>query len=115
MWVQGALKTFILIWAAWLALAQPGLPACWMAPRPCEAHVHFGDGHAGQPHSHDYLLDLSRAQAGQGLPVQVVPAALLLALLFSTGLFRSLAGLPLFRQQRVWLPEIPPPRTSLCS
>jgi len=115
MWAQGAFKTFIVIWAAWLVLAQPGLPACWLESRPCETHLHFGSGHAGHPHSHEYLFDLSRAQASQGLPVQVIPAALLLALLFSTGILRSPAGLPLFRRQRSWLPDPPPPRASLCS
>jgi hypothetical protein len=100
----------ILLIAGWMALAGPGVPACWLEPRPCELHLHFGSEHAGSPHSHDYLFDLTRAQAVSGLPVLLIPVSLLLALLFQTALFRGLAGLPLFHLQRALSPEPPPPR-----
>lgn len=105
----------ILFWAGWLVLTQPGLPSCWLELDPCEVHVHFGDEHAGKPHSHGYLFDMSKAQTAAGLPVHVIPASLLLALLFSTSIFRGLGEQPLNKLQRFLLPEPHPPRTPLFS
>ena len=107
---RSAVRFFILLWASYLALAQPGLPPCWLQARACEVHVHFSDAQAHSHHSHDYLFDLARADGAQITPVPLIPGGYLIKFLFPLMLFGILAGPAL--QERTWvrLPEPPPPR-----
>jgi hypothetical protein len=93
------------------ALAQPGIPACWLEAHPCQIHIHFSHEQAAHPHSHDYLFDMAKADS-PALPVLLIPISLLIELLFLIQIFQN-TGIPTFNM-RGWilLPEPPPPRFS---
>ncbi len=103
-------RLFILAWAGYTALAQPGVPACWLEAHPCEVHIHFSQHQAETPHSHGYLLDLAGAQGAPGLANPVTPIGLLIGLLFSSQVLRELAFPSLAAFLWKSPPEPPPPR-----
>jgi hypothetical protein len=105
----------IFLWAGCLALAQPGLPACWLEARACELHPHFSQYHAETAHSHDYLFELATAQVSQGLPVLLVPLSLLLAELFRAGILKEISDPAFFERFWKYPVETPPPRFVLPS
>ncbi len=110
---RSASRLLIIMLAGYMALAQPGLPPCWLQAHACEVHPHFSKHHAETPHSHGYLLDLAKANAAQGLVSPLIPAGLLIELL-SLGLFlRSTLGPDILEQAWIPLLEPPPPRASL--
>jgi hypothetical protein len=108
-------RTSIFLWIGYIALTQPGLPACWLEAHACEIHVHFSVHQAEIPHSHDYLLDLTKAQGASVLPSLLIPAGFLIALLFGSRIFRQVV-FPLI-ENFFWntLPDLPPPRLALSS
>jgi hypothetical protein len=103
----------MLLCTLYLALAQPGVPACWLSARACALHQHFSPAQAHHPHSHDYLHDLAAGQALQLLPASLAPAGLLIALLFLIQIWRVMRPAALRPPLWVWLPEPPPPRAFL--
>ena len=103
----------IILWACYMALAQPGLPACWLEARACQNHTHFSESHGQSDHSHDFLLDLAKTQASHGLPGLSVPVSLLLAVLFSTRILRAASVPLLFEFSWKVLLDPPPPRICL--
>jgi hypothetical protein len=97
-------------WIVYTALAQPGLPACWLEEQACQVHQHFSQSLSETPHTHEYLSDLVKGTSAQGLPVLVLAISLLIARWFTSLLFRgSVSPSP---GNRLWLfpPEPPPPR-----
>jgi hypothetical protein len=103
-------RVFLLVWAGYIALAQPGVPACWLEAHACEFHVHFSQHHAETPHSHSYLFDLANAQGAPGLSPLLIPVGLLIALLFNSRFFRMF-GMPVLAESSwKFLGEPPPPR-----
>ncbi len=105
-----AFRILMILWAGYTALAQPGLPACWLEAEACEVHPHFGPYQATHPHSHGYLLDQAKASAAQGLPHLLAPVSLLIEILFLSRLLRPVASLPVVAGAWAPLPEPPPPR-----
>jgi hypothetical protein len=110
-----AIRVLLILWAGYTALAQPGLPACWLEREACEVHPHFGPYQATHPHSHDYLLDQAKASAAQGLPHLLAPLSLLIEILFLSRLLRPATSLPVAGQGWTSAPEPPPPRTAASS
>ncbi len=109
------LRVFTLVWAGYTALAQPGLPACWLERHACEIHIHLSKEQAESPHSHGYLFDLASADGAPALPSLLIPVGLLLALLFGRLVLRELISpMP---AQAIWesLLEPPPPRFLISS
>ena len=102
----------IVTLAFYIALAQPGMPACWLEAQPCEAHVHFDKTQAGSPHSHDYLFDLSKVQDSPGVSLLFIPISLLITLLFLVQVSREIPNLTLGGRGWVSSPDSPPPRFS---
>jgi hypothetical protein len=97
-------------WVIYLALAQPGLPACWLDTRACEFHPHFSKSQAENPHQHDYLFDLIKASVDQALPVSLIPISLLIELCSLITLFRKAVSPALFDRKWVVSLDPPPPR-----
>jgi hypothetical protein len=108
-------RGLILAWAGYTALAQPGIPACWMEASACEAHVHFNHHQAETPHSHDYLVDLASGQGVPGVAALLIPVNLLLDLIFGGLVLRAMLApvLVIF----VWNdhPEPPPPHAGVAA
>ena len=91
-------------------IAPVGLCACWLNPDLETVHPHLF-GQAGVPHSHEYLLQISSATMADALPVSVVLAAVLVALMGLASLWWAMdspAVDQIFNQTR---PPIPPPRS----
>jgi hypothetical protein len=107
------LRVFTLVWAGYTALAQPGIPACWLERHACEIHMHFSKEQADSPHSHGYLFDLASAEGASALPTLLIPVGLLLALLFGSLVLRELVSPT--PAQALWesLVESPPPRLAI--
>jgi hypothetical protein len=98
--------------AGYMALAQPGICACWLLKDVQHVHPHL-DAHPERPHSHDYLFQISSAQTITTAPPTPEPALRLIDLLSLTGLWRPFSSYaPL---QVAWSPvmETPPPRAFL--
>jgi hypothetical protein len=93
-----------------MALAQPGLPACWLEVRACEIHPHLSRRQAETPHEHTYLLDLALATSAAGMPVSIIPASLLIRLLSRSSLFRKSESIAPFRLDWIARLDPPPPR-----
>jgi hypothetical protein len=108
-------RASIFLWIGYIALAQPGIPACWLEAHACEIHIHFSKHQAETPHSHDYLLDLAKAQGAPALPTLLIPASLLIALLSCSRVFRQVV-FPV-TEKYFWkaLPDLPPPRLAILS
>ena len=104
------IRLFLLLWAGYLTLAQPGLPACWLEARPCEYHIHLGRQQVGSAHSHNYLFDLANASAAQALAISPVPVNLLIEMLFLISLFRGSTSAVLRELNWIAPPFPPPPR-----
>jgi hypothetical protein len=109
------LRVLIIIWAGYTALAQPGLPPCWLEARACEIHPHFSRQHAESPHPHDYLFDLAEATASAALPILLIPMSLLIELLFLSPLLRTTGSPAVIEWTWVSPLEPPPPRGSFSS
>ncbi len=105
-------RGFILFLACYTTLAQPGMPPCWLEKHACESHPHFSQHQAETPHSHEYLFDLSQAQAAQDLSLVLAPVSLLIAALFGTRILRKMC-LPIL-DGFFWIYSFdpPPPRFS---
>jgi hypothetical protein len=112
---RGIFRVFIIFWAGYTALAQPGLPPCWLEARACEFHPHFSQRHAETPHTHQYLFDLAKATASLGLPNFLIPVSLLIELLFPSLLLHKVAGPVVIGQTWIAPLEPPPPRASFSS
>jgi hypothetical protein len=112
---RNLLRFFVFLWIGYISLTQPGLPACWLEVHACEIHVHFSQHQAEIPHSHDYLLDLAKAQGAPALPTLLIPASLLIALLFDSRVFRQVIFPVIEKYFCKTLPDLPPPRASISS
>ena len=74
----------LIILAAFVALAQPGLCPCWLFADVGKYHPH-PDGHPERPHSHAYLFELYNSQTVASTPSLPTPArTLILFLVLST-------------------------------
>jgi hypothetical protein len=109
------LRVFIIIWAGYTALAQPGLPPCWLEARACEIHPHFSKEHAESPHTHGYLFDLAKATASAALPILLIPVSLLIELLSLSPLLRRTGNPAVIEWNWISPLEPPPPRASITS
>jgi hypothetical protein len=105
----------ILFWAGYTALAQPGVPPCWLEKQPCQVHIHFSKAQESHPHTHEYLFDLTRATGAQALATVLLPAGLLIELLMASFIFRKLHRPLLVKHSWAALPVPPPPRDCLSS
>jgi hypothetical protein len=108
---RSVVRLLIVAWALYTALAQPGLPACWLERIPCESHPHFSPEQAGHPHSHLYLLDLVGSSVAPGLAALITPLSLLIEI-FLAGQLLLIFETSSPRLGHLWkaLPEPPPPR-----
>jgi hypothetical protein len=106
-------RLILLAWASYTALAQPGIPACWLERHACEIHIHLSQRQAESPHTHGYLFDLANADGAATLPSLFIPLSILFLLIFDTlimrGFTRQLTG------ESRWISRLepPPPRTLL--
>jgi hypothetical protein len=106
-------RLILLAWASYTALAQPGIPACWLEKHACEIHIHLSQQQAESPHTHSYLFDLANADGAAALASIFIPLNILFLLMFSTPITRCFA-LPLSGESP-WASQLepPPPRTLL--
>ncbi len=111
--IRGGYRLFILVWAGYTMLAQPGIPACWLEKHACEIHIHLSQRQAEHPHSHGYLFDLANADGASALPSVIIPLSLLFLLLFGMRIMRAIS-LPL-TGETAWVSRLepPPPRALL--
>ncbi|HVN54240.1 MAG TPA: hypothetical protein VMT46_07910 [Anaerolineaceae bacterium] len=107
--LSAPLRWILLLLAAYTLFAQPGLPACWLEAQPCASHPH-PFGHAEEPHSHDYLLDMVLSGAAPAAPIVFAPLAEILALMGLADIFRYLGEH--LAQGGAWKPVsiTPPPK-----
>ncbi len=105
----------MVLWAGYTALAQPGLPPCWLEAQACKIHPHISQQHSESNHTHDYLFDLAKAVAALGLPIVWVPASVLIYLLFLSPFIKIDIDRILDKREWVNSPEPPPPRLSFSS
>lgn len=103
-------RSTVLFLILYTALAQPGLPACWLMAHACEVHVHFSQEQASHPHTHEYLFDLAAGQGTQASTVQLAPALVLIKLLFSVAVWREACQPTTPGRQWMGALEPPPPR-----
>jgi hypothetical protein len=110
LYLRSMVRILLGAWVVCTALAQPGLPACWLEKQACQVHHHFSKSHSETPHTHEYLSDLVKATSTQGSPVLDHAISLLIALRFTILLLRGTANHS--PSNRLWLapPEPPPPR-----
>jgi hypothetical protein len=109
------LRVLVGLWLCYTALAQPGLPACWLQAKACQIHPHFTGEHAGGPHTHDYLFDLTKTIASSGLAVVLIPISLLIGIMLANLLHFITAYPPLIKRSWIALLEPPPPRLAISS
>jgi hypothetical protein len=107
---QIAFRLVIIIMAGYTALAQPGIPACWIEVNPCEIHPHFSRQHLENPHSHEYLYDLAKTNVVQVLPIILIPLSLLIEILSGTLLLPIAANSLESQLKWISLLKPPPPR-----
>ena len=92
------------------SVAPVGLCACWLNPDLETVHPHLFR-QADKPHSHDYLYQISSATMADALPVAVILAAVLVALLGLTDLWWVVEHPTIDNPFWQALPPHPPPRT----
>ena len=108
--LHGLMLVLLFALAMSTAIAPVGLCACWLNPDLETVHPHLF-GQADRPHSHDYLYQISLATMADVLPVSVILAAALIALLGLAPLWWAVdrpAANQVFWQVR---PPLPPPRS----
>jgi len=98
---------FFTLWALYIALTPPGLPPCWLQADPCREHIHFSAAHARSPHSHDYLFDQTSSEPVPLQAVVLLPASVLLAVLFNVQIFLPFVESGPF--SRGWQQPVEPP------
>jgi hypothetical protein len=110
----GFYQILLIIWALYMILAQPGLPACWLEARSCAAHTHFSKEQEETPHSHEYLFDLAQGQADAVPPPVIHGRLLVLMLALASGrvCFKILWPVAFGTGQSI-TPDAPPPKTLL--
>jgi hypothetical protein len=104
---------FVLVGLSlWLSLAQPGLCPCWMLADIEDNHPHPA-GNAHEPHGHEYLQELFRANVASTAPQVISVLALMLACLAASLRHWLLSGEHLL--SGFWFAEVllPPPRLPL--
>ena len=103
----------VFLFAGYLALAQPGLPACWLQANACASHPHFSKHHEQIPHTHDYLKDMTQATIAGGIPVVLIPVILLIRHLCQTLLVQHKNQAAIHEREWNIPPDYPPPRVSI--
>lgn len=93
-----------------IAVAPPGLCACWLNPTVATVHPHLSPEHAQHTHSHDYLLQLAQTLQTQVKSLKVTPTSLLFAIAMAGDVWRFLPDLHIHKAE--WEPRIilPPPK-----
>lgn len=90
-----------------IAVAPPGLCACWLNPNVATVHPHLSPEHAHRPHAHDYLLQLAQTIQTEVKPLKVTPTSLLHSITLAGDIWWFLPDLPLSTAE--WEPSILPP------
>ncbi|MCB9135377.1 MAG: hypothetical protein H6636_08115 [Anaerolineales bacterium] len=94
-----------------VAVAPPGLCACWLNPNVATVHPHVSPEHAHHSHSHDYLLQLAQTLQTEVKPLKVTPTSFLIAMARAGDIWWSLPGLHVHTAE--WEPLILPPPPKL--
>jgi hypothetical protein len=101
----------LLFLAFYIALAQPGLPPCWMEAKPCAHHPHFNVNPLSD-HNHDYLRMDTLSLGAVVITTSLVPVSLLILSLWLTSITRMMTGVILISKSWRLAPDPPPPRFS---
>jgi hypothetical protein len=102
----------LIFLACYTALAQPGLPPCWLEAEPC-AHHHHVSQKPHSEHDHDYLRLQALSQTSVVILTSLVAASLLIVILGWTGITRIIGSVILTSKSWGLVPDPPPPRFSL--